>query len=232
MTQSAKQERVEQILGELAELGLMLARDLATEAKAAETPEDKVALTEAFQKTSRAVRLTMALDLKIDRDRARDARDAEREAAALAADKALRESQIMRAAQAAHSHLTQPSPTENQKRRVHQVLNRLLWTEAEGDQEDYEVLLEDLDARLYEAEDAPGFADLPIEPLVRTLAKDMGLSGDFTVTTAERFASALPPPQGGGGGPLAPRDGPKAGPRTGSKRMVEGANPSHRAQYG
>ncbi|MBS0363146.1 MAG: hypothetical protein JSR98_17350 [Proteobacteria bacterium] len=190
---AAKRERAEQILGELSELGLMLARDLAAQARAAETPEEKVALAAGFQKTSRAVRLTLALDFKLQRDAAREARDAAREAAADAADAQLRESKIMQAAQAALVEMTDPSPAENQKRRVRAVLNRLIWNEAEGDEEEYEVLLEDLDARLYEAEDAPGFADLPIEVLAETLAKDMRLSGELVVTTAERFVPANTP---------------------------------------
>ena len=190
---TAKRERAEQILGELSELGLMLARDLAVQARAAEEPAEKVALTEAFQKTSRAVRLTLALDFKLQRDAERDAAEAARDARAEDADAALRESEIMKAAQAAHRHLTQPSPQENQKRRVRGVLNRLLWTEAEGDAEDYEVLLEDLDARLYEAEDAPGFADLPIELLAHKLKADMGLADELVVTTAEAFTPANTP---------------------------------------
>ena len=190
---TAKRERAEQIPGELSELGLMLARDLAVQARAAEEPAEKVALTEAFQKTSRAVRLTLALDFKLQRDAERDAAEAARNARAEDADAALRESEIMKAAQAAHRHLTQPSPQENQKRRVRGVLNRLLWTEAEGDAEDYEVLLEDLDARLYEAEDAPGFADLPIELLAHKLKADMGLADELVVTTAEAFTPANTP---------------------------------------
>ncbi len=193
MSRSVKQERVEQILGELAELGLMLARDLATEARACEEPEAKAALAAAFQKTSRTVRLTLALDAKLDRDAARDAREAAREAAAEAADVQLRESRIMKAAEAAHIGLTDPTPGEIQKRRVRQVLNRLLWNESEGDQEEYEVLLEDLDARLYEAEDAPGFADMPIEVLAKTLAADMRLSGELVVTTAQTVTPANTP---------------------------------------
>ncbi|MBS0361870.1 MAG: hypothetical protein JSR98_10845 [Proteobacteria bacterium] len=186
MSDAAKRERAEQILGELSELGLMLARDLAAQARAAEEPEDKVALVEAFQKTSRTVRLTLALDFKLQRDAAR-------EAAALAADAQLRESQIMQAAQAAHVGLTRPSPEEVQKRRVKAVLNRLLWNEAEGDQEEYDVLYEDLDARLWEIEDAPGFADLPIEVLAGKLAKDMRLSGELVITTAETIVPANAP---------------------------------------
>jgi hypothetical protein len=192
----AKLERAEQVLGELTELGLMLARDLATEARAAEDAGEKVALTVAFQKTSRAVRLTLALDFKLARDAARDAAEAAREAKAAADDTALRESRIMQAARAAHLAMTDPSPAEIQKRRVRGVLNRLVWDESEGDQEEYDVLVEDLDARLYEAEDAPGFADLPIEVLAQKLKADMRLSGELVVTTAERLVPAnapLPP---------------------------------------
>ncbi|MGZ6016330.1 MAG: hypothetical protein ACXWKM_11355 [Phenylobacterium sp.] len=91
---AAKRERVEQILGEIAELSLMLARDLAADARAAEDPEQKVALVAAFQQTARTTRLTLALDAKLDRDAARDAREEAREAAALAADAQLRESRM------------------------------------------------------------------------------------------------------------------------------------------
>lgn len=187
---TAKQERAEQILGELAELGLMLARDLATEARAAEAMGEKVALAAAFQKTSRAVRLTLALDAKLTRDASRDPAQAARDARAEAAETALRESRIVQAAQAAPLTMTDPTAAEIQKRRVRNVLNRLLWNESEGDQEEYEVLLEDLDARLSEAEAAPGFADLPIEVLARTLKADMDLSGELVVTTAATLIAA------------------------------------------
>jgi hypothetical protein len=180
----AKRERAEQMLGELAELSLMLARDLAVQARAAEDMEEKVALTAAFQKMARTTRLTLALDFKLDRDAARDAA-----VAAKAAETAAANAETV----AEYRHLTDPSPAENHKRRVKGVLNRLLWNESEGDQEEYEVLLEDLDARLYEAEDAPGFADMPIEVLARKLAADMRLSGELVVTTAERIVPANTP---------------------------------------
>ncbi len=190
---SAKRERAQEILGELAELGLMLARDLATQARACEGVEEKVALVAAFQKTSRAVRLTLALGGQLDRQAAKDAREAAKDAAAIAADAQLRESRILKAAEAAHVSLTRPTPEQIQKRRVKAVLNRLLWNEAEGDQEDYDILCEDLDARLWEIEDAPGFADLPIEVLAVRLAADMRLAGDLVVTTAERIVPANTP---------------------------------------
>ncbi|HEX2815753.1 MAG TPA: hypothetical protein VHN39_05145 [Phenylobacterium sp.] len=180
----AKRERAEQILGELAELSLMLARDLAMQARAAEDTEEKATLAAAFQKMARTARLTLALDSKLDREAARDAA-----AAAKTAEEAVADA----AAEAAHRHLTEPSPAETQKRRVKGVLNRLLWNESESDQEEYEVLLEDLDARLYEAEDAPGFADMPIEVLAQKLKADMRLTGELVVTTAERIVPANTP---------------------------------------
>ncbi len=70
------------------------------------------------------------------------------------------------------------------------ALNRLLWNESEGDQEEYEVLVEDLDARLYEAQDAPGFTDLPIEVLAQKLKDDMRLTGELVVTTAAALTPA------------------------------------------
>ena len=193
MGDTAKQERAEQILGELAELGLMLARDLAVQARSAEDVDEKVALTAAFQKTSRTVRLALALDFKLERDAARDAAVEAKAAQDAAADTALRESRIMKAAQAALRDITDPSPAEIQKRRVRAVLNRLLWNEAEADHEDYEVLVEDLDARLNELQAAPGFADLPIEVLAGRLKADMRLSGELIVTTAERLIPANAP---------------------------------------
>src|SRR5450432_968107 len=98
---AAKRERAEQILGEFAELSLMLARDLAVQARAAEDTDEKVALTTAFQKMARTTRLTLALDFKLDREAARDAAAAAKAAEEAAADAALRESSIMEPAEAA-----------------------------------------------------------------------------------------------------------------------------------
>ena len=180
----ADNERIGQILGELAELALTLAREAAVEARAAETPQDRALLMGAFDKTTRTARLTIALGAKLKRDAARDARDAER-AKAEDADAQLRERRFAEAT--ASRHVT---PEENQKQRVRNVLNRLIWNESEGDEEEYDVLLEDLDTRLYEIEDAPGFADMPIEVLARKLKADMRLSGELVVTTAQTIVPA------------------------------------------
>jgi hypothetical protein len=166
-----KQARAEAILGELAELGLMLARELAVQAREAEDPQVQVALAGAFHTTSRAVRMTLALDFKLQRDAARLAREAEERAE----QRAGRE-------QVAAITLAEPSPREVRKGRVRDLLNRLIWNEAEGDSDDYEVLEDDLRVRLDIAAEAEGFDDLPLEVIARRLAADMNLSGTLTFT--------------------------------------------------
>jgi hypothetical protein len=189
--QSEKRARAEAVLGELAELGLMLARELAVRARESEDAGEAVALAGAFQKTSRAVRLTLALDSKLDRDAARDAREAAREAA----------NDSERAAAPAPEAVPTPrSPADAaaqritaRKGRVDALLNRLLWNEAEGDEEDYEVLCDDLTARLDEAARSPDFETLPIEVLAGRMIADMGLKGQVTLSLRE---AASPPPDG------------------------------------
>ena len=174
---SEKQPRAETMLGELAELGLMVAKELATRLRESEDVEATVALAAAFQKTSRVVRLTLALDLKLERDAAREAREAQK-AAAEAADQ-------RRAETARATPHPAPHPIEVRKDRVRSLLNRLLWNESEGDEEDYEILRDDLWARLDEAALSPDFEDLPIETLARRMIADMGLSGDFALSVCE-----------------------------------------------
>jgi len=179
--QSADQARAEAILGELAELGLMLARELAVRARAAEDPADTERLVSAFNKTSRGVRLTLALNAKLARDAQRWGRE-EAEAAAQSARAAQAQAQQQerdaRFAQAA----APASPVQERRSRVKGLLNRLLWNESEGDEEEYEVLGADLDARLHEASQGEGFLDLPITAIAQQVASDMGLSGDLVLT--------------------------------------------------
>ena len=182
--QMEKRERAAAILGELAELGLMLARELATQARAAEDPEQQAILATAFQKTSRTVRLTLALDAKLDREAARAAR----EAAEHDARPAPAQPQAQAPAQATPAVPARRSPIEARKNRLRNLLNRLIWNESEGDSDEYEVLFDDLNTRLEWAAETPGFAETPVEVLARRVAADMGLSGEL------RFTAATPAP--------------------------------------
>jgi len=169
------------MLGELAELGLMVAKDLAVRARECEDADQAVALADAFQKVSRVVRLTLALDFKLDRDVAREAREAERVGAEAARAEAARAALAPQPARA-------PTPTEARKDRVGKLLHRLLWNESEGDSEEFDILREDLDARLDEAALSPDFEALPIETLARRVVADMGISGDVTLSVCEPAA--------------------------------------------
>ncbi|WP_293373189.1 hypothetical protein [Phenylobacterium sp.] len=71
--QPEKQARAEAMLGELAELALMASRELAVRVRESEDADEIVALAAAFEKSSRVVRLTLALDFKLERDAAREA---------------------------------------------------------------------------------------------------------------------------------------------------------------
>jgi hypothetical protein len=175
--QPEKRARAEAMLGELAELGLMVARELAVRTRESEDVEQTVALAGAFQKVSRVVRLTVALDFKLERDAARDAQAQAREA-----EKAQAEAAQQRPAAPAPRA---PNPIEARKDRVRNLLNRLLWNECEGDSDEYEVLFDDLSARLDEAALSDDFETLPIEALARRVIADMGLSGELTLSLCE-----------------------------------------------
>ncbi len=165
------------MLGELAELGLMVARELAVRTRQSEDVDQTVALAGAFQKVSRVVRLTLALDFKLERDAAREAREAERAQAEAEAEAAeYREAAALCAP---------PTRIEARKSRVSNLLNRLIWNECEGDADEYEVLSDDLTSRLEEATRNADFATLPIEVIARRMIADMGLSGELTLSLCE-----------------------------------------------
>jgi len=189
-----KQARAEAILGELAELGLVLARELAAQARACEEPADAERLAQAFNKTSRAVRLTLALDAKLTRDAARlahEAAEADRQAERDAQEEVRRRESAARQARCD----APPSPVERHKQRVAGLLNRLLWNESEGEAEAFDVLTEDLGARLDEAALCEGFLEVPVETLAQGVAADMGLS-ETLVLTRRSGPCALDPGRG------------------------------------
>jgi hypothetical protein len=173
------------MLGELAELGLMVARELAVRTRESEDVDQTVALAGAFQKVSRVVRLTLALDFKLERDAARDAREAE---SAKAEAEAATDTPTDWAQRRA-------DPIRARKDRVGNLLNRLVWNECEGDSEEFEVLSDDLTSRLEEAALSEDFATLPVEVIARRVAADMGLSGELTLSLCETPAGDVPAPQ-------------------------------------
>ncbi len=189
MVDATRQERQDAVLAELSELGLTLARELHARALSAETTAEAETLALAFQRVSRGVRQTFALELKIERER----RAAEREDAAAAAEARRQE----RLAEISPPADWRTSPAARRKDRVRGALCRLIWDEAEGDEAEIEVLNEDLESRLHEASLREDFLDMPIETLIRQIGSDMSLSGEIIIT-----ACKAPRPQMTG--PIAP----------------------------
>jgi hypothetical protein len=175
-------ERHGRLLGRFAELAASLAEDLHACALAAETPEAKQALALAFHRTGRTLRQALALEARLRRDRNGEARlDAQRAG------------EVAKAALAAR------------KSRVRAGVERLIWTEAEGDEE--EGLLTLLAERLeYEDLDDP---DEPVDALVARIAAEIGLEvpREGAVDSPDRAPSAAPG-EGGAAGRCAPACAP------------------------
>jgi hypothetical protein len=109
------------MLGELAELGLVLARDLQQAALVAEDPQDKVRLAEAFARVGRGVRQSLALHARMERDAARAAADAETQAVGM-----------------------EPVRRSRRKAEVRSAVEAVIWREHERLDVDPDLLLEDL----------------------------------------------------------------------------------------
>jgi hypothetical protein len=137
-------------LAERAEMGLSLARDLHACALAAE-PEAKAELALAFQRVSRSVRQTYALEQRLERERR-------------LADKDI-------AAQAERERMT---GVLKKRRQVRAAVEPLIWTEYEGDEA--EDLSEALEALVSDqALDEDAFLDAPLEACVEAIRTGLGL---------------------------------------------------------
>ena len=151
------------LLGEFAELAMALARDLHAAALAAPEPEEKARLAQEFHRVGRSLRQTLALQARLDRAEGRELveevrrqREATREAVSV------------------------------RRKKVRAAVERLIWTEAEGEEaEDYGLSLEEL---LDRAETDDDFLDAPLETLVARLAEDLGV----TLPSAGLFNGAGP----------------------------------------
>jgi hypothetical protein len=158
-------DRHGRLLAELSELGLSLARKIHEQAMAADTPEATAELAMAFHRISRSARQTMALEAKLKRDHDRDLI----EDAARTADRD----------QAARKH---------RKAQVDTAISRLIWTEAERD-EDLETgdLLVELKNILDEESLSEDFLDGPVEPLIARIREGLGLaaSAPFPLAAGE-----------------------------------------------
>jgi len=168
-----KAQRCARILGELTELSLTLARDLHARALAAETWQEAQALALGFQRVSRGVRQSLALEVRLERELSGDVQATE---AVQAAVRERREAQV-----------------HDRKRQVAAGVNQLIWHEPEIDLDDDEageVALE-MAARLDEIAAAEDFLTTPVHAWVAHLAAELGL----VEPDSEPEADLYPDPQ-------------------------------------
>jgi hypothetical protein len=154
-------ERHARGLAELTELGLSLARDLHACALADPEPGTKAQTALAFHRVSRSVRQSMALEARLARDLER--RDQQAGAEAVQAEEAR---------------------VRTRKAQVRAAVERLIWTEAESDEE-AERLVDDLSERLDEEALYEGFAGDPIETHIARLRAELGLQGETSPPAAD-----------------------------------------------
>lgn len=149
-------EREKAILGELADLGLVLARDLQKRALAAADDAVAAEMALAFHRVSRSVRQSLALAARLERDR----HAAAREAANIASRKTLQR-------------------VQRRRQEVRDALTPLIWTETEGDEDEAETLFEALESRLMAMgpEDAD-FADQPLDACIAAIRTALGLAAE------------------------------------------------------
>lgn len=156
-------EKHARILGELAEFGLALARKLHDQGMAAETAEETAELARAFHSVSRSVRQTLALEARLAREGARQARE----------DQVLAER--IAAQDRAEAQRRARAPYENRKNRIGAVLERLVYSEYE-DEGEIDRLMDEIVDRLSDDAQAEGFLEARIDDQIAQLCRDFGLS--------------------------------------------------------
>ncbi len=194
-----------QMLQELAEIGMDLARAVhrqaLAEAPAIEAGEGAVAHPPAggdlglvFSRIARAVRQTLALEARLEQERS-------------ARDRAAGQGPGRQGVEAKWR-------ARRRRQEVSSFVEQLI--EAESDRDDVEHLLADLAERLDDDEDAGALADRPIGELIAGICRDLGLTPDWSLWADEDWAAqavtaGTPGPRPAGSGP-PPGAGPAEAP--------------------
>ena len=144
-------ERHGRLLGRIAEMASSLAEALHADAMAAETPEARATSATAFHRMARSLRQTLAIEMRL-----------------------LRERKALTREDAAEVQRREDVRASARKAQVRAGVVRLIWSEREKD--DAEELEREVDERLGEqALLDDDFANAPIAVLVARLATELGL---------------------------------------------------------
>ncbi|HEY3695458.1 hypothetical protein [Phenylobacterium sp.] len=168
----ATAEEQDRVLRELAELGLAFARELKTQVGLVKSVGEADALALAFHRATRSVRLAIALQAKLARERHEVAR-LDRTAAA--------------------------RRTEARKEQIRTALSREIFTD-EAEQEAAESLAERLDERLDEDALFEAFLVGPLEAAITRIRDDLGMPAEGEILPQREARSGGGGPRSGGGG--------------------------------
>jgi hypothetical protein len=145
-------EPQDRALAELLELGMAAAREVQARLLAAEDAKAVCELSLAFNRVSRAVRQTVALQAKVGRERRREGRDA-----------------------AAETRRADEARASRRQLQLRTAVERRIWTEAEGDEA--ERLIDELDDLVSEEALHDGFGQEPVAAHIARICTDLGLAG-------------------------------------------------------
>jgi hypothetical protein len=146
-------ERHDRILAELAEIGLMIARELQAQVLGAETPEVKAQAAASFPRVARAVRQSLALESRLRRDARREAAEVREQAECEFSDRRRR-----------------------RKALVEHHIQRALCDETPDDEETVACRMEDLRDRLDDDLLDEDFVERPVDQVIAALCVDLGLA--------------------------------------------------------
>lgn len=165
-------DRHARVLARLTELGLALAERTFEDAQAAETPAERIEAVKAFHTVSRSVRQCVALEARLTRQQAQDARETER----------------------TQAQAPPPKPTGAEIARriagVREAVTRVIWHEAEDD-DTAAWLQDDLEDDLFNGCQRDDFCAEPLDDHIVRLCLEMGLSEDAALNWRD-----LPEPAG------------------------------------
>lgn len=165
-------ERHARTLARLSELGLELAERIALDALTAETPQARADFSRAFHMVSRSVRQSVALEAKLVAAQKREGEQALREAAT-------REGPTREAGAAEPEDLSRfrdEGRIAQRQDEARTAVQRVIWSEAEGEEQDY--LFDLLDQRLGIYGRSPTYGMDPLDAHIAFLCAQLGLPPD------------------------------------------------------
>jgi hypothetical protein len=201
MTADEAQARLQDdALAQLLELGMSAARESHARLMASQDAKALADCALAFNRVSRSVRQTIALQAKVARARRQLERDDATEVRRDAEARAFR-----------------------RKAQVKATVERLIWTEAEADdfgETQAERLIDHLDDLVSEDALYDGFADQPVETYIARICHDLGVAvppplGEMSQETTEEVSAADSPHGGLSAPPQSHRDSAPEGEPTG-----------------